>query len=371
MTVRAFLSYAVKDKAGAREVEKQCEAFTQSGRLEILQDTDEKRALTVSAEKKKQIENADIFIALFTQDYVYNGACRDELYIALQLHLAGKLSLLPIAWKECHWTSISGTIQRLTLPKDKRIVTYAEGWKKNPKEPWDQILNRLSLYLQKAECLSKNPDYKAIPTPIIKTSQDILKAKPVPLPANEAISVTPLKNSEKDRQEFVRQSLQTICWIFQKRLLKYQEENPALKTELSIHSETHFTAKISDQDKSLAEASLTVASRSDPVAIKMGSGLPPSLLCYHEGTLKDGNFAISMGEFLLTGNGRMEISNKPSCILEVIEGPSSLGWGRSKKQRSNIRTKLSIAERPSKNGFTPEEMANIFWEFFEEQLEIK
>ncbi|KMQ84259.1 molecular chaperone tir [Lasius niger] len=335
MTVQAFLSYAIKDKEGVLALLKHCAPFLKEKQLNIVQDANDVRDVALTSENKRKIEQSDIFIALFTQDYVYNGACRDELYIALQLHLAGKLEILPIAWKECHWTSISGSIQRLVLPKDKRIVTYPEGWKHNPTEPWDQILNRLSLYIQKAECLAQNPERKNAPSPLIQTSQEILQRKPAPRPANEAA------------------------------------ENPEFSEKLEMVSQNLSTATITAQKNLIAQASLTIASRSDPVAIKMGNGLPPSLLCYYEGILEENGFAVSMGEFLLTNHGRMEISCLPSCILEVVEGPASLGWGRSKKHRSNLREKLSIEERPSKNGFSPEQVANIFWGFFIAQAKAK
>ncbi|QCE33298.1 TIR domain-containing protein [Acetobacteraceae bacterium] len=369
MTVQAFLSHAPKDKDGALAVIKHFAPFLETKQLKILQDEDELRKLSLTKENQRKIEQADIFIALFTQDYVYNGACRDALYIALQLRLAGKLEILPIAWKECHWTSISGVIQRLVLPKDKRIVTYQEGWKHNPQEPWNQIINRLSLYLQKAECLARCPEHKKTSFPIIQTSQEILQKKSAPQrPANEAVSPAPLKISEEARNTFVQESLQKISWIFQKRLLAYQQENPHFSEKLEMVSPTLSTASLNSEKQIIAQASLTIASRSDPVAIKMGNGLPPSLLCYYEGPLEEKGFAISMGEFLLTNNGRMEISSQPSCILEIVEGPASLGWGRSKKHRSSLREKRLIKERPSQNGFSPEQVANIFWGFFMAQI---
>ncbi|QCE33301.1 toll/interleukin-1 receptor domain-containing protein [Acetobacteraceae bacterium] len=355
MAVQAFLSYCHEDEAGLLELRKRLATLKRQGFIKDWSDHQITAGTEIDPEVKKQLENSQLFIALVSPDYIDSGYCWDkELQIALQRQTAGNMSVLPVIYRFSDWkhTPLS---QKLCIPKDGHPI-LSRFWF-NEDEAWQNVIEKLRDVLQKLN-QPKPTQVKFTPTEIKDTPQNIS--------ATSLHTLSLPKNfTDYDKQNFVQNSFKTLTAFFEKRISAIQNESPGWQGSFEQKTNDLAIVSIYLEGNLAAQASLVLTAPDNSFGFAT-SNTPkmPSLICYSEGALSYGKYKVSMGTFWHLNGGASSSSHDPSCILELHEGFSSLSWQKHTGAIEGFtQSQLILAERTSEEGFSAEEVADIFWNF--------
>ena len=131
--VRLFYSYCHKDAQYRDSMEKGLALLKQDGLIREWHDQSIIPGQHISKEVRQQMENADILVFLFSNDFFASTACTDEWRYAKTLASAEKpIFRVPIILKQCPWQDFLGSDDLKALPTDgKPIATFRPhdaGW---------------------------------------------------------------------------------------------------------------------------------------------------------------------------------------------------------------------------------------------------
>ena len=121
-----FYSYSHKDAQHRNEMEK---ALSLLQRKNLLKDWSDQKILpgqTISKEIKEEMNKADIFVFLLSQDFIASNACMEEWEYAKQLSAEGKpIFRIPIILRDCSWEDLLSDDDIKALPYDANPVASA------------------------------------------------------------------------------------------------------------------------------------------------------------------------------------------------------------------------------------------------------
>lgn len=137
--LKLFVSYAHRDTESRKDFLKHIAPLQNQGMVQIYDDSLLLPGDTLSISIDRWIEQADVFCALITADYLASKACMDELKMVLNVKRNHFVKIIPIIVDHCNWKDGTGLSDLLALPKDaKPVSTYS-----NKSESWNYIYEQL------------------------------------------------------------------------------------------------------------------------------------------------------------------------------------------------------------------------------------
>ena len=119
-----FYSYSHKDAQYRDNMEI---ALSLLKRDKLLKDWSDRNILpgqSISKEIKEEMNKADIFVFLLSQDFIASNACMEEWEYAKQLSAEGKpIFRIPIILRDCSWEDLLSDDDIKALPNDQHQST--------------------------------------------------------------------------------------------------------------------------------------------------------------------------------------------------------------------------------------------------------
>ena len=124
--MKAFISYSHADQSHLTNLEKHLAQVKRDGLLDSWTDHDIQAGGSLDKEIMTALNNANLFIALVSPDYINSGYCYEkEFQYAQELHKKGKIKIVPIIVEPCDWHSTPFSDMK-ALPKNgKPISTWS------------------------------------------------------------------------------------------------------------------------------------------------------------------------------------------------------------------------------------------------------
>lgn len=145
--MNVFISYSHADQAHLTNFEKHLAQVKRDGLLTLWTDHAIEAGSNLDAEIKKALNNADLFIALVSPDYINSGYCYEkEFQFAQELNKQGELKIIPVIVEPCDWHSTPFSDIK-AIPKDgKPISTWS-----NSNTAFLDVVTNLRLLLSKED----------------------------------------------------------------------------------------------------------------------------------------------------------------------------------------------------------------------------
>lgn len=120
--MKAFISYSHADDSYLALFQKHLAQLRREGSISDWTDNAVSAGGSLDNEISKALNEAEIFIALVSPDYLNSSYCYDkEFEEALRLHKEGRLKIVPVILEPCDWQNTPlGSIK--ALPKDGKAV---------------------------------------------------------------------------------------------------------------------------------------------------------------------------------------------------------------------------------------------------------
>lgn len=143
--MNAFISYSHADQAHLTNFEKHLAQVKRDGLLTLWTDHAIEAGSNLDSEITKALNNADLFIALISPDYINSGYCYEkEFKFAQELNKQEKLKIVPVIVEPCDWHSTPFSDLK-AIPKDgKPISTWS-----NSNTAFLDVVTNLRLLLSK------------------------------------------------------------------------------------------------------------------------------------------------------------------------------------------------------------------------------
>ena len=234
--MNAFISYSHADQIHLTNLEKHLAQVKRDGLLNLWTDHAIEAGGNLDSEIRKALENADLFIALISPDYINSGYCYEkEFKFAQELNKREKLKIVPIIVEPCDWHSTPFSDLK-AIPKDgKPISTWS-----NTNTAFLDVVTNLRLLL------SKNND-------------GFLKPK-----GNSAVAIKYRAQRDFDtieKMDFVTNSYNEII-ITLKKYIHEVIEVDGIKAKIIEDSDQRFICLLINRNKQNMESTLTLT-RSD------------------------------------------------------------------------------------------------------------
>ena len=124
LTTRLFYSYCHKDSLHRESMEKSLALLKTQGHLHQWSDTAILPGQSISSEIRKQMDQADIMVFLFTPNFLSSEECMNEWSYAKLLSDKGKnLFRIPVIVRSCAWKDVLQGDDVLALPNDGKPVS--------------------------------------------------------------------------------------------------------------------------------------------------------------------------------------------------------------------------------------------------------
>jgi hypothetical protein len=121
--MKFFVSYSHKDKALVERLSAHLAPLRRGGKATAWIDREIDVGREITPEIMRALESSDVFLACVSADYIDSDYCYErELATAHRRHDEGKMTVVPIILKPCHWTSTPlGAIKG--APEDGKAIT--------------------------------------------------------------------------------------------------------------------------------------------------------------------------------------------------------------------------------------------------------
>ena len=228
LPVRLFYSYCHKDADHRQSMETSLAALRRDGLLQEWSDQQILPGQGLSSEIRKEMEEADIIVFLFSPDFIDSDECMKEWNYAQKLATRDKpLFRIPIIVRNCAWKDILGDDDVRALPLDgKPVVSYLD-----PDLAWQEVYEGIkSVVAQLKRTFSPKLEFTKELERTDFISQDHLKLQD--LFVFLRLTIIDPKGLEQSQQDKTISTLQQL--LSTKRALVFGQEKTG-KTALARH----------------------------------------------------------------------------------------------------------------------------------------
>ena len=123
-TTQLFYSYCHKDASHKESMETSLALLKGQGHLHQWSDAEILPGQSISSEIRRQMDQADIMIFLFSPDFLNSEECMKEWRYAKELFDNGKnVFRIPIIVRPCAWKDVLHSDDVLALPNDGKPIS--------------------------------------------------------------------------------------------------------------------------------------------------------------------------------------------------------------------------------------------------------
>jgi hypothetical protein len=123
MAARLFISYSHADEALLQRLHKHLAHLQRDGSVASWFDRDIRAGQRFDEEIKRELAQADVFLACVSPDYIASNYCFEkELQTALEREARGELAIVPVVFEPCEWRQTE-LRQFKAVPHDGKAVT--------------------------------------------------------------------------------------------------------------------------------------------------------------------------------------------------------------------------------------------------------
>lgn len=142
--MKAFISYSHKDEAMLGKLHTHLSQLKREGQLSSWTDEEIPAGGSVDKAISRNLESAQIFIALLSPDYIASNYCyENEFKWALKAHENGELTIIPIILEPCDWLNTPFKAFK-ALPKDGKAISI---WQ-NPNTAFLDVIQNVRKFLK-------------------------------------------------------------------------------------------------------------------------------------------------------------------------------------------------------------------------------
>lgn len=140
---KVFISYSRADQVYLDDLRKWLRVFEIRGMVEIWYDGMIEAGSEWDEVIKENLQSADVILLLLSADFLASDYIYDvELKIAVERHMQGETTVVPIIIRHCDWQSFDGAylqvIQERVLPEGGKPVASTTDWS-NKEEAWQSV----------------------------------------------------------------------------------------------------------------------------------------------------------------------------------------------------------------------------------------
>jgi hypothetical protein len=137
---KVFVSYAHEDSTLCQELVKRLRFLERQGTLDPWHDVDIRSGTEWKEEIDKNLEAADLILALITADFLASNFCYEmEISEALKLHKRRRSILVPIIARPCAWAQSSIAGLQVVPAQGKPITAWTD-----QDQAWESVLAGVS-----------------------------------------------------------------------------------------------------------------------------------------------------------------------------------------------------------------------------------
>lgn len=306
--MNAFISYSHKDTLSLEKLHTHLSQLKRDGHLSSWTDEDILAGESFNGVISKNLEAAQIFIALLSPDYIASNYCYEkEFEQALRLHESGKLTIIPIILEPCDWLSTPFNAFK-ALPKDGKAIST---WQNINTAFLDVVQNIRKLLLGSVGSEVIMPKSAKDDKPLISTRNYRVK--------KDFDSI--------QKMEFTEQSFTEIRKILEAYIEELVQIDDQIKCRITKKEERDFEAILVNRNKIGSEATLRIliASSQRESANYLTSGTANGGISYSVKNSKNSdnkNFALGIDDFHLfwiEGNSYHSRQLKEFSIKEITD----------------------------------------------------
>ncbi len=267
-----FFSYSHKDEALRDQLESHLALLKNQGLIEAWYDRRILPGSEVDDSIFGKLESADIILLLVSSDFISSPYCYSrEMTRAMERHDAGEARVIPVILRHCDWqTAPFGNL--MAVPRDGKPVT---SW-----TDMDEAFTDVTRQVRRA---AVDADAKAQVPP---TGINAGSSASQPLSATQETRMRPRSGNlrlkkeytEKDRDEFLRETFDFICRFFEGSIEAIDERNPDVTGSFDRIDSRRVAAVLYRNGGAIAECSVRLegfGGRSNGIAFSHDSSATP------------------------------------------------------------------------------------------------
>jgi len=245
---KVFFSYSHKDEALRDQLETHLAMLKNQGHIESWHD----RRIVAGSELDdsilKELEDANVILLLISSDFIASTYCYSkEMLRAMERHEAGTARVIPVILRACDWQGAPfGKL--LATPKDGRAV---KSW-----PDIDEAFADVAMQVRKAVQTGAPASSRPLPQAIAKAT---FQKKVENLPRSSNLRLKK-EFSEKDRDDFLRDSFEFISKFFEGSLAELEHRNQGTSVNFERIDSRKFSAVLYKNGNSAAQCSIRLDS---------------------------------------------------------------------------------------------------------------
>ena len=251
---KVFFSYSHKDEALRDQLETHLAMLRNQGLIESWHD----RRIVAGSELDdsifSQLETANVILLLVSADFLASTYCYSkEMARAMERHQAKEARVIPVILRHCDWSSapFSGL---LAVPRDAKPVT---SWP-DIDEAFADVTKQVRKAVQDTSKASGDTSRATLAAFSVVTSVGLAgRAEAFPRSSNLRLSKT---FSEKDRDDFLRDTFDFVAKFFEGSLKALCERTPGTSQTFDRIDSRRFSAILYRDGKSVAQGSVRLDS---------------------------------------------------------------------------------------------------------------
>lgn len=238
---RAFVSYTHADEALKDQFLLHLAPLRREGLIEVFHDRMLRPGDHLDETIQRELASSDLIILLVSAAFLNSEYCyEEEMRRAFVRHLNGSARVVAVILRPCQWKHVPvGGGQTLSsflcVPKDGKPVT---SWS-DPEAAWDDAAAAIrNLLVGGRQAVRPVPP---VPTP--KKRGATPPAATPGLPGGAA-RLLPERITDRDRDGFLREALETTAALFSARLEQLSAEDPRIATDFERIDSRSFAARV-------------------------------------------------------------------------------------------------------------------------------
>jgi hypothetical protein len=272
MMAVVFFSYSHKDESLRDQLESHLALLKNQGLIEAWYDRRILAGSEVDNSILGKLETADIILLLVSSDFISSPYCYSrEMTRAMERHDAGEARVIPVILRHCDWhTAPFGKL--MALPRDGKPVTSWTDMDEAFTDVTRQVRRAAEAADAKAQVSSSGGTSGARARPQLSTTEG---SQMKPRSGNLRLKK---EYTEKDRDEFLRETFEFISRFFGGSIEAIDERNPDVTGNFDKIDSRRMAAVLYRNGKKIAECSVRLeglGGRSNGIAFSHDSSATP------------------------------------------------------------------------------------------------
>jgi hypothetical protein len=234
MAVRIFFSYSHVDETLRDQLENQLALLCRQGVVETWHDRRIGPGAEFAGAIEKEVESARIILLLVSADFLSSKYCYDiEMKRAMEKHENGQAIVIPVILRACDWHGAPFGKLNATPPDGKPITQFADR---------DQALLEVAKAIRVAAArLDANSRKPGAP---MASTGDLPDDRGCPAPKSSSGKQVFVKNTDRDRDQFQRQTFEYLAKYFQHSIRELINHNESIDGVFRLVDADCFVAAV-------------------------------------------------------------------------------------------------------------------------------